>query len=109
MAENILTGLTRTVQWDEVDALMAEGLPLVDVRTPREFADGHIPGSMNIPIDDIRDRIDEVPSPCMVTCRVGQRGHTATTLLRELGIDAVNLDGGFETWSHSPANPLTKE
>lgn len=109
MAENILTGLTRTVQWDEVDALMAEGLPLVDVRTPREFADGHIPGSINIPIDDIRDRIDEVPSPCMVTCRVGQRGHTATTLLRELGIDAVNLDGGFETWSHSPANPLTKE
>lgn len=106
MADNILSGLTRTVQWDEIAGLMADGLTVVDVRSPREFAEGHIPGSVNIPIDDIRDRIAEVPSPCIVTCRVGQRGHTATTLLRELGVDARNLDGGYVTWSNSPASQL---
>ena len=106
MADNILSGLTRTVQWDEIAGLMADGLTVVDVRSPREFAEGHIPGSVNIPIDDIRDRIADVPSPCIVTCRVGQRGHTATTLLRELGVDARNLDGGYVTWSNSPASQL---
>ena len=108
MADNILSGLTRTVQWSEVGALMADGLPLIDVRSTREFAEGHIPGSINIPIDEIRDRVSEIPSPCLVACKVGQRGHTATTLLRELGIDAANLDGGYQTWSTSPANPLVR-
>lgn len=106
MADNILSGLTRTVQWNEIEDLMAEGTAMVDVRSPREFAEGHIPGSRNIPVDEIRDRVSEIPSPCLVTCQVGQRGHTATTLLRELGIDAANLDGGYKTWSNSPANPL---
>lgn len=106
MADNILSGLTQTVQWDEIAGLMADGLTVVDVRSSREFAEGHIPGSVNIPIDDIRDRIADVPSPCIVTCRVGQRGHTATTLLRELGVDARNLDGGYVTWSNSPASQL---
>lgn len=106
MADNILSGLTRTVQWNEIEDLMAEGTAMVDVRSPREFAEGHIPGSRNIPVDEIRDRVSEIPSPCLVTCQVGQRGHTATTLLRELGIDAANLDGGYKTWSNSPVNPL---
>lgn len=108
MADNILSGLTRTVQWDEVEGLMSNGMALVDVRSPREFTDGHIPGSINIPVDDIRERVGEIPTPCLVTCQVGQRGHTATTLLRELGIDAANLDGGYKTWSNSPANPLVR-
>lgn len=107
IAENVLNGSTRTVQWNEVDALIADGIPLIDVRTAKEFADGHIPGSMNIPVDDLRERMTEVPlGDVMVTCKVGQRGHTAAMFLRAAGIDAANLDGGYDTWSDSPANPL---
>lgn len=104
MSDNILSGLTESVQWDEVADLQAQGYALIDVRTPGEFARGHIPGAVNISVDDIRERIVEIPrEKVIVTCQVGQRGHTASTLLRELGIDAANLDGGYKTWINSPA------
>ena len=104
MADNVLTGLTRTLQWSELDAQVREGAVLVDVRTPEEFQAGHIPGAINIQVDDLRDRCTELPKQhVIVYCKVGQRGHTAANLLRECGVRAVNLDGGFETWRHSPA------
>jgi pyruvate/2-oxoglutarate dehydrogenase complex dihydrolipoamide dehydrogenase (E3) component/rhodanese-related sulfurtransferase len=105
MVENIMSGLCTPIQWREVDDYVQRGYTVLDVRTPREFAGGHIPGSLNIPVDDLRERLDDVPSGnLVVTCQVGQRGHTATLLLSELGFTAVNLDGGFETWSHSPVS-----
>ena len=58
----------------------------------------------------MRERINEVPKEkILVTCQVGQRGHAATRLLREMGYNAVNLDGGYMTWSHSPANTKVSE
>jgi NADPH-dependent 2,4-dienoyl-CoA reductase/sulfur reductase-like enzyme/rhodanese-related sulfurtransferase len=97
---NAVEGLTRSVQWHELDEALAAGAVLIDVRTPREHADGAIPGSINIPLDDIRDRIAELPEGRLVVhCRVGQRGHTAVRILAQLGRDAVNLDGGYLTWS----------
>jgi rhodanese-related sulfurtransferase len=63
-----------------------------------------IPGSINIPVDDIRERKAELLNKkLLVTCQVGVRGHTATMLLQEIGFQAVNLDGGYLTWSNSPA------
>ena len=63
----------------------------------------------NLPIDEIREHYEEIPKgKILVTCQVGQRGHAATRLLRELGHDAVNLDGGYVTWSNSPANKKEK-
>ena len=104
MADNILSGLTTSVQWHELADRMASGATLIDVRTPGEFNAGHIEGAINIPVDDLRERFAEIPKDdVIVTCQVGQRGHTASTLLRELGISAANLDGGYMTWSHSPA------
>ena len=104
MADNILSGLTESVQWNELADRMVAGATLIDVRTPGEFAAGHIAGAINIPVDDLRERFAEIPKEnVIVTCQVGQRGHTASTLLRELGIKAANLDGGYKTWSHSPA------
>jgi len=104
MADNILSGLTESVQWNELADRMAEGATLIDVRTPGEFSAGHIDGAINIPVDDLRERFAEIPKEnVIVTCQVGQRGHTASTLLRELGIKAANLDGGYKTWSNSPA------
>ena len=100
IAENLLSGFTKNVQWYELPKLATSGRVLLDVRTPAEFAAGIIPGAINIPLDELRDRVSEVPNaPITVYCQVGQRGHTATVFLREKGFDAVNLDGGYKTWS----------
>ena len=104
MAENILSGLCDPVQWSDLEELRSRGYELVDVRTEKEFANGHIPDSRNIPLDELRERSGEIEtSHIVVTCQAGQRGHTATLLLGELGFDVKNLDGGYETWLHSPA------
>lgn len=105
ISENVLTGMTPTLQWHEVEAAVEAGGYLLDVRTPGEFVRGHIDGSVNIPVDELHDRIREVPRDqrIIVTCAAGLRGHTATALLRDRGFDAVNLDGGYNTWISSPA------
>lgn len=104
IAENRLSGLSRAVQWNELEEYRSRGYEILDVRTAREFARGAIPGSVNIPIDELRERINEISgSDVVVTCQVGLRGHTATLLLNELGLNALSLDGGYQTWSHSPA------
>jgi NADPH-dependent 2,4-dienoyl-CoA reductase/sulfur reductase-like enzyme/rhodanese-related sulfurtransferase len=105
ISENVLSGLTPTVQWNEVEKKVTEGYSILDVRSVGEVERGTLPGAINIPIDEIRERKEELPSgKILVTCQVGQRGHAATRLLREMGYEAVNLDGGYMTWSNSPAN-----
>lgn len=104
MAENVLSGLTETIQWDELEARLATGVVLLDVRSKGEFDRGHIPNAINISVDNLREHLGNVPKADLVIyCQVGQRGHTATMLLREFGFDAINLDGGYQTWVHSPA------
>ena len=86
MAENVLSGDCDVVRADEVEDLVDRGWRLVDVRTSEEYLDGSIPGSTNVPLDELRDRREEVGrGPVLVYCEVGQRGHTATMLLLELG------------------------
>ena len=104
IADNIATGQTKLVHWDDVASLQAAGTPIIDVRTAFEHKRGSIPGTTNIPVDELRDRIAEIPKgKVVVYCAVGQRGHTAAMFLRGLGYDAYNLDGGYKTWSNSPA------
>lgn len=104
MAENLISGLTETIQWNELDGRLAGGAVLLDVRSDAEFKRGHIPNALNISVDNLRERLSEIPrGELVVYCQVGQRGHTGTLLLREYGFDAVNLDGGYQTWVHSPA------
>ena len=105
IAENVITGLVHTAQWNQIEKFVDAGYQLIDVRSDSEFAQGSIPGASNIPVDELRDRLSEIHSKkVMVTCQVGQRGHTATMLLNSLGFEAVNLDGGYLLWSKSPAN-----
>lgn len=105
MADNVLSGLTKTLQWNELAGSISAGSMLVDVRTELEFSLGHIAGAINIPVDELRNRCVELPkTDVIVYCKVGQRGHTAANLLRECGVQAANLDGGYETWIHSPAS-----
>jgi NADPH-dependent 2,4-dienoyl-CoA reductase/sulfur reductase-like enzyme/rhodanese-related sulfurtransferase len=104
IAENMMSGLLKTAQWNQTQELRDKGYQLIDVRTPSEYSRGTIPGAVNIPVDEIRDRVSEIKKePILVNCQVGQRGHTATMLLKELGFDATNLDGGYLTYSNSPA------
>ena len=102
MAENLLSGLTESVQWHEIEQLKQDGATLVDVRSANEFSQGSIDGAINIPVDELREKMHTLPKDNVVVfCQVGQRGHTATVLLRENGINAVNLDGGYLTWRTS--------
>jgi NADPH-dependent 2,4-dienoyl-CoA reductase/sulfur reductase-like enzyme/rhodanese-related sulfurtransferase len=104
VAENVINGLSETAQWNEIDKYRNEGFSFVDVRSASEFANGTIPGSINIPVDEMRERHAEIANKkVIVNCQVGQRGHVATMLLRSLGYDAKNLDGGYLTWINSPA------
>ncbi|CAN1523626.1 HcaD Uncharacterized NAD(FAD)-dependent dehydrogenases [Candidatus Nanopelagicaceae bacterium] len=110
IAENMMSGLLETAQWSQIDEFEDRGFQLVDVRTSSEYAAGSIPGAMSMPVDEIRNRVAELTNKdVLVNCQVGQRGHTATMLLKELGFNAVNLDGGYLTWSNSPASTTNKE
>jgi len=74
---------------------------IVDVRTASEFAQGHVPGATNIPLEELRQRAGELPQdrPLVTYCKVGQRGYMAARLLTQLGFDVMNLSGGLNTWS----------
>ena len=101
VAENLATGTSHSIQWHELRAAMDAGATLIDVRSPAEFARGAIPGAVNIPVDVLRERLDEVPDgEVVVHCAVGVRGHTAARILMNSGrADVRNLDGGYTTWS----------
>jgi len=101
VASNIVEGDTEIVQWHEIDEIIAQGGLLVDVREPIEREMGIIPGSINIPLGELRNRIDELPKdkPVYVSCQVGLRGYLATRTLQQHGIRAINVDGGYKTYS----------
>ena len=107
VAENILTGKVKTAQWRDIDGLSKDALVL-DVRTRDEFALGSIPGSINIPVDALRHRLDELPleKDIVVTCAVGLRGYVAYRILTQNGFERVrNLSGGYKTWSLAKIEP----
>ena len=78
----------------------SRGTLLLDVRTPAEFTAGAMPGAINIPVDDLRQRLGELPRdrPIAVYCQVGQRGYLATRILRQAGFQAANVGGGMKTY-----------
>lgn len=108
MAENVLSGDCDIVDPRELDTLLQAGWLLLDVRSVDECRGGVIPGALNIPIDSLRERLDALGDrPIVVYCEVGQRGHTATALMQELGMRVRNLDGGYRTWiAHERARSL---
>ena len=99
IAENLRDGVVETVQWHELADEVAAGASVIDVRTAREFAKGAIPGALNLPLDELRERQAELPGGRLIlNCEVGLRGHTAARLLAQLGREVANLDGGYLTW-----------
>jgi rhodanese-related sulfurtransferase len=99
VADNLLTGVARTVQWHELSDRLDAGATLLDVRTPAEHRAGHIPGSVNLPLDELSERLAALPSgDVIVYCQSGQRSHTAAAILSHHHQGVVNLDGGYRTW-----------
>lgn len=101
VADNILTDKVRFVYWNELhDKLKDDGF-LLDVRTQKEFSTAAIPGAVNIPVDELRNRLDELPrdKTIYIYCEIGLRGYLAQRIIRQKGFDKVfNLSGGFALW-----------
>jgi NADPH-dependent 2,4-dienoyl-CoA reductase/sulfur reductase-like enzyme/rhodanese-related sulfurtransferase len=97
VAANVLKGDVEIVHANALEE--AEG-ELIDVRKPDEHSEGHIPGSRNVPVDDLRDRLAELPAEkrLVVYCQVGQRGYVAARILTQRGYAVRNLSGGFNTY-----------
>ena len=76
-----------------------QGTPLIDVREPDEFATGHVPGAVNIPMSQLGDRLEELPSEAFdVICQAGGRSARVVQALEARGYDATNVEGGTGEW-----------
>jgi rhodanese-related sulfurtransferase len=98
IAANHLRGDLPLADWSE---LQRSGVEIVDVRSAKEFEEeGHLPGSRNIPLEELRGRLDELPSDREIhlVCGVGQRAYYATRALLQRGFDVKNLSGGLTTY-----------
>ena len=101
VAAGLLRGDHPQLDLETVLAAPPEQRPLlVDVRTPQEFSQGHIPGALNIPVDELRSRLGELPRDRQIAiyCQVGQRGYLATRILKQAGFSAANIGGGYKTY-----------
>ncbi len=97
IAANSLRGDQPLADWKD---LLPKSAVLLDVRDPDEFEEGHIDGAINLPLNELRGRLDELPRDreLWLYCRVGQRGYYATRLLLQHGFRAKNLPGGYLTY-----------
>lgn len=96
-AMNIAEGLSDSIQWHQLNDELAKGKILLDVRTENELRSGRFPNAINIPLNDLRDRIDELDASLeyIVSCHSGQRSYIAERQLKQAGIKSQNLDGAF--------------
>ncbi len=112
VAEDILTGNVKPIYWRDLRDIRMEHEFLLDVRTPDEYSLGSLPGAVNIPLDEIRDRIDEIPKdrPVYVFCAIGLRGYLAYRILTQHGYDKVrNLSGGLKIYKAATAPIVRNE
>lgn len=103
-----MTGIP-TVSMDGVPDPLPEGLVILDVREPVEWAHGHIDGALHVPMNEVPSRLGEVPDgQVLVVCKVGGRSAQVTGWLVQQGRDAVNLDGGMLDWE-AAGRPMVSE
>lgn len=99
-AANILKGDVRVMHWEELDNLLEDSYILLDVRTDKERQQGYVEGSVHIPVDSLRKRLNELPRDkrIIIYCKIGLRGYIAYRILVQNGFDAVNLSGGYDIY-----------
>ncbi len=100
MGQNVRTGLVSQAQWNDIAGLSSSTL-ILDVRDEDEFSEGSIPGALNIPLNNLRSRLKEIPTEkeIVVYCASGQRSYNACRILKQHGFSCRNLSGAYKTWS----------
>lgn len=93
----------REIDTDQLASALGSRATVVDVREPREYADGHVPGAVNIPMGRLTGRLDEIDrsAPVYVVCATGNRSSAMTDFLIAAGFDAYNVIGGTTAWTRS--------
>ncbi len=101
IAQNVLEGISSMADFEDAETYDPASTILLDVRTPREFERGHLPGAVNIPVDALRDRLGELDpnKEVLEYCQVGVRAHTAQRILSQNGFKVKNVTGGYKTYS----------
>ena len=101
MAEDLLNGTAKSVDWEEALNRDYDRSVLLDVRTVREAEAGRVNGSVNIPVDELRGRMGELDKDkkLYVYCGIGLRGYVACRMLTQAGFDAVNVAGGYTSYT----------
>lgn len=110
VAGNIVNGSMPVITWRELQSMDKSDIYLLDVRTKDEFSFGSIAGAVNIPLDEIRNHLDEIPKDkdIVVFCAIGLRGYLALKILKARGFERIrNLSGGYKTYSTALA-PVKK-
>ncbi len=100
-AQNLMTGLSSLIEPEELDAALAAGAVLIDLRQPEELRQGQIPGAQNLPLPQLRAQAQAQLSkdvPVIVYCQVGLRGYIGQRILEQQGWTVRSLNGGFRTW-----------
>ena len=98
LIENVINGLVKQFHYSDVARLPRDGsVTLLDVRTSGEYDAGHVPGFIHIPVDSLRDRMDELDAgkPVYVMCQSALRSYIACRILSQNGFDCYNFSGGY--------------
>lgn len=112
MIENLTAGLVKQFHWNELDALSRDpAVTLLDIRTAEEYGLGHVENSLHIPVDELRERLSEVPAgkPVYVICQSGLRSYIACRILAQRGFDCWNLAGGYRLYESMVLDRLAVE
>lgn len=101
VAQNVLAGRTHVVAWKDIDNYNNEDYLLLDVRTEEEYNNGHLDGAVNIPVDSLRERLEELDKNKTIVeyCQVGLRGYIADRILSQNNFRVLNVTGGYKTTS----------
>lgn len=100
VAQNLDSGISPDIDPRDLDRGIEDGGVMIDVRNPEEILLGEFPGAINIPLDELRDNLDQVPKDkeLYISCQVGVRGYIGQQILRHNGIQALNLKGGYNSY-----------
>ena len=100
VAENILAGGSHMIRWGDLEKVQNEEYILLDVRTKSEFDKGHVEGALNIPVDSLRDSLNEldIDKEIIIYCQVGLRGYIADRIMSQNGFKVMNVTGGYKTF-----------
>lgn len=101
VASNIVEGLSDSVAWHELQTQLNDGKQVLDVRSPDELANGQYPNAINIPVNELRERLNELDrtQPYIISCASGARSYIAERILKQNGFTVANLDGGFHLYN----------